>query len=284
MNVDDPMSKIIRRRKSTPASLRKRSPSRISTPVVADGPGGAGSRPASAKKDTREFVFNRRTVYEGLCVECNHLHEAGVLCGKVADLNTLDKCRCTRGRKLKTKFVSGADKRKNRMAALRAASASNAGWVCTVDDRCGASFPTDLEFYEHMNEECPYRKVPCIHAGRGCKIESMHRDKHFHEKYCAFREAEEDEVDPSTVTRVMKDPQTNEKIVVKEARATSQQVSPSIPATELTTERQRGLLQLFQMLDTDHNGCVLCCAINWCPSPTDPLFTATALNPQLARM
>ena len=253
------MSKFIRRRKSTPASLRRRSPSRVSTPVVTDGPGGTGARPSSAKKDTREFVFNRRTVYEGMCVECNHLHEAGVLCGKIADLNTLDKCRCTRGRKLKTKFISGADKRKNRMAALRAASASNAGWVCTVDDRCGCSFPTDLEFYEHMNDECPYRKVPCIHAERGCKITSMHRDKHFHEKYCAFRE-DVDTVD-ATVMRVMRDPQTNEKIVSTEVRATSQHVSPSLPQTELIADRERGLLQLFRMLDTDENGCVVVC--NW---------------------
>ena len=96
-------------------------------------------------------MFNRRTVFEGVCIECHHLHEQGVRCGKVADLHTLDPCRCTKGRKLKKQFVSRAQKKLNRLAALKAAAEQNAGWVCSVDPRCGASFSTDIEFYAHMN-------------------------------------------------------------------------------------------------------------------------------------
>jgi hypothetical protein len=213
------------------------------------------------RRDSREVVFNRVTQFEGACVECGHLHEMGVVCGKVADLLTLDPCPCTRGRKLYQKFVSRAQKRLDRIANLKADAERNAGFVCSNDPRCGVSFPTDIDYYVHMREDCAYRKVPCPNAG--CGMECLQRDLVFHRRYCAFKDAGTGGEGGTTVVRVARDPQTNETIVTTELR-----LSPGDDAacgtprvgvpepTELSPARQGSLLRLFHILDKDGDGCL----------------------------
>jgi len=211
-------------------------------------------RPMSAKKDPRQFVFNRKTKFEGQCAECNHLHEEGVLCGKIANLNTLDKCRCTRGRRLKRQFVSRDQKKANRIAKLKATAEGNKGWVCTVDDRCGSSFDNDIDFYRHMREECTFREVWCPHTG--CKMTCIQRDLIFHQKYCPFRASDSNDTGTAdTVTTIVRDPQTGEKILRTEPRQKPLAHVPNPNADgELSEARKAGLMTLFHKLDRNKDG------------------------------
>jgi hypothetical protein len=141
--------------------------------------------PVVTKKDTRDFVYNRRELFEGLCVHCDHLHEEGVLCGKVTDLHSLAACRCRIGRKFKTKRLTAMEKIRLRQQKLSEEAAR--GWTCTLDVGCRMSFGTQADYFRHMTEDCSYREVFCPFMG--CRIACKQRDLVFHQKYCRFRDA-----------------------------------------------------------------------------------------------
>ena len=239
-------------------------PSRHPANSATGGGGGNGNERAHSappkRRDSQEVVFNRVTQFEGSCVECWHLHEMGVLCGKVVDLLTLDPCQCTRGRKLSTKAVSREQKKLDRIARLKADSERNAGFLCSNDPRCGVSFPTDIDYYVHMREDCAYRKVPCPNSG--CRMTCLQRDLVFHRRYCAFKDAGAGGEGGVAIVRVMRDLQTNEKIVTTDPRqaadgdadANSGATAAAPAPAELSPARQGGLLRLFQVLDKNGDG------------------------------
>ena len=212
---------------------------------------GDGLRPVSPKRPSQDATYNRCTSFEGTCVGCGHLHLSGVRCGKVTNLDTLDKCRCTAGRKLKISF---AERKKQKQKLSRQRAQTSQGWRCTNDSKCGATFTSDVTFFKHMNEDCIFREVWC--ENDGCKISCLARDLPFHEKYCRFKSSTADtKGGDAQIVRVFRDPQTDAKTVVTVPRpAVDNAASAPQVKEELSPARQADLLRLFDFLDTNGDG------------------------------